>query len=165
MDRKTEHREIAADIALLYTLYAEALDDGDLARWPSFFADDGPLYRITTRENVDRGMELCFVLCDGHAMLRDRAVALQRTVMHRRRIQRRILSGLHVLSFDGLDADGVKARATFALFEAIGDEPSGLIACGRTDDVIVRRGSDLKFKSRLCVIDSRVVPDSLVFPI
>ena len=43
MDRKTEHRELVADVALLYTLYAEALDDGDIARWPSFFADEGPI--------------------------------------------------------------------------------------------------------------------------
>jgi 3-phenylpropionate/cinnamic acid dioxygenase small subunit len=165
MERKTEHRELVADVELLYTMYAEALDDGDVGRWPSFFADDLPLYRITTRENLERGMELCFVLCEGQAMLRDRAVALQKTVMHRRRLQRRIVSGVRLLSFDGLDGEGVKARAAFALFEALGDEPSKLIACGRSADVIVRRGNELKFRDRLCVVDSRVVPDSLVFPI
>ena len=165
MDPKTQHRELLAEIELLYTLYAEALDDGDVARWPRFFADDFPLYRITTRENVERGMELCFVLCEGQAMLRDRAIALEKTVMHRRRIQRRIVSGVRLLSFDGIEGDGVKARATFALFEAIGDEPSQLLACGRSTDVIVRQEGELKFKDRLCVIDSRVVPDSLVFPI
>lgn len=165
MDRKTEHRELVADIELLYTMYAEALDDGDVTRWPGFFADDLPLYRITTRDNLERGMELCFVLCEGQAMLRDRAVALQKTVMHRRRLQRRIISGVRLLSSDGPDGDGVKVRATFALFEALGDEPSKLIVCGRSADVIVRQGSELKFKDRLCVVDSRVVPDSLVFPI
>ena len=165
MEGKTEHRELAADVALLYTMYAEALDDGEVARWPSFFVDDLPLYRITTRENVERGMELCFVLCEGQAMLRDRALALQKTVLHRRRIQRRIISGVRLLSFDGLDRGGIKTRAAFALFEAIGDDPSRLIACGRFADVIIRQGSELKFKDRLCVIDSRVVPDSIVFPI
>lgn len=165
MDLKTKHRELLAEIELLYTLYAEALDDGDIARWPSFFADALPLYRITTRENIERGMELCFVLCEGQAMLRDRAIALEKTVMHRRRIQRRIISGVRLLSFDGLERDGINARAAFALFEAIGDEPSQLLACGRSTDVIVRQGGELKFKDRLCVIDSRVVPDSLVFPI
>lgn len=165
MDRKTAHRELAADVALLYTMYAEALDDGDIARWPSFFVDDRPLYRITTRENVERGMELCFVLCEGQAMFRDRAVALERTVMHRRRNQRRIISGARLLSPEGVEGEGVKARATFALFEAIGDEPSTLLVCGRSADVIVRKGGELKFKDRLCVVDSRVVPDSIVFPL
>ncbi|HEY3918526.1 MAG TPA: hypothetical protein VGL83_12075 [Stellaceae bacterium] len=165
MDGKTEHRELLADVAALYTAYAEALDDGDVGRWPSFFADDRPLYRITTRENVERGMELCFVLCEGQAMLRDRATALLKTVMHRHRFQRRIVSGVRLLTFDGLDGKGVEARATFALFEAMGDDPSKLLVCGRSADVILRQGSELKFKERLCVVDSRVVPESLVFPI
>ena len=30
MERKTEHRELVADVELLYTMYAEALDDGDV---------------------------------------------------------------------------------------------------------------------------------------
>ena len=165
MDRKTEHRELVADVELLYTLYAEALDDGDIARWPSFFADDGPLYRITTRDNLEQGMELCLALCDGQAMLRDRAIALQKTVMYRRRFQRRIMSGVRLLTCDGLDGTGIEARATFALFEAMGDEPSKLLACGRSSDVIIRQGGALKFKDRLCVVDSRVMPDSIVFPI
>jgi 3-phenylpropionate/cinnamic acid dioxygenase small subunit len=165
MDRKTEHRELLADVELLYTLYAEALDDGEIMRWPSFFADEAPLYRITSKENVERGLELCFVLCQGQAMLRDRAIALHKTVMHRRRIQRRIMSGVRLLSHDGLDGAGVQARATFALFEAIGDEPSKLLACGRSTDVIVRQGGELRFKDRLCVVDARVMPDSIVFPI
>jgi 3-phenylpropionate/cinnamic acid dioxygenase small subunit len=164
MAGKTGHQELLADVALLYATYAEALDDGDIARWPGFFADDC-LYRITTRENLEQGMELCFVLCEGQAMLRDRAMALLKTVMHRRRFQRRIMSGVRLLTFDGLDGEGVKARATFAVFEAMGDDPSKLLVCGRSSDVIVRQGSGLKFKDRLCVVDSRVVPDSLVFPI
>lgn len=165
MDRKTEHRELAADVALLYTTYAEALDDGDIARWPSFFADAGARYRITTRDNVEQGMELCLALCDGQAMLRDRAIALQKTVLYRRRFQRRIMSGVRLLTFDGLEGEGIKARATFAVFEAMGDDPSKLLVCGRSSDVIVRQGNELKFKDRLCVADSRVMPDSLVFPI
>jgi 3-phenylpropionate/cinnamic acid dioxygenase small subunit len=165
MDRKTEQRELLADIELLYTLYAEALDDGDVARWPSFFADEAPLYRITSRDNIERGMALCFVLCEGQAMLRDRAIALQKTVMHRRRIQRRMMSGIRLLSHDGLDGAGVQVRATFAVFEAMGDDPSTLLACGRSTDVVVRQGGELKFKDRLCVVDARVMPDSIVFPI
>jgi hypothetical protein len=47
----------------------------------------------------------------------------------------------------------------------MGDEPSNLLVCGRSADVIVRQGSELKFKDRLCVVDARVMPDSLVFPL
>jgi 3-phenylpropionate/cinnamic acid dioxygenase small subunit len=165
MDRKTEQRELLSDVELLYTMYAEVLDDGDLARWPSFFAEDAALYRLTTRDNLEQGMELCLALCEGQSMLRDRATALQKTVMYRRRFQRRIMSGVRLLSFDDVDGKGIEARATFAVFEAMGDDPSKLLACGRSTDIIVRRGGELKFKDRLCVVDSRVMPDSLVFPI
>jgi 3-phenylpropionate/cinnamic acid dioxygenase small subunit len=166
MDGKTKRLELRADVEALYATYAEALDDGDLGRWPSFFAADRPLYRITTRENLERGMELCFVLCEGQAMLRDRAVALLKTAMYRRRVQRRMLSGIRLLTQDDEPGGkGLEARANFALFEAMGDEPSKLLASGRFSDVITREGSELKFKQRLCVVDSRVAPDSLVFPI
>lgn len=165
MSDKPNRHELMADVALLYAEYAETLDDGDLARWPEFFAEDHPLYRITTRESIDRGLEMCFVLCDGQAMLRDRATALLKTVMHRQRAQRRIMSGVRLLAFDGLDGKGIETRASFAVYEAIGDEPSKLLVCGRSSDVIVRRAGALKFKERLCVIDARVVPESLVFPI
>ncbi len=159
-----ERRELAADVGLLYATYSEALDDGEIARWPGFFAREC-LYRITTRENLERGLPLCFVLCDGQAMLRDRAVSLQKTVVYRRRFQRRVTSGLRLKTFDGIDGDGIETCASFVLFESVGDEPTRALVCGRSSDVVVREGNELKFKRRLCVIDARVVPDSLVFPI
>jgi 3-phenylpropionate/cinnamic acid dioxygenase small subunit len=164
MTRTQEQRELAADVELLYTDYCESLDDADTDRWPGFFTQECS-YRITTRENVDRGLPLCFVLCEGQAMLRDRAAALQRTVFHRRRFQRRIVSGLRLKTFEGLDRDGIEACASFVVYESVGDEPSRLLACGRSTDVIVRDGGALRFKHRLCVIDARVMPDSLVFPL
>jgi hypothetical protein len=33
MSHKADERALLADVELLYTLYAEALDDGELARW------------------------------------------------------------------------------------------------------------------------------------
>jgi 3-phenylpropionate/cinnamic acid dioxygenase small subunit len=165
MDCLIEHRTLLADIELLYTLYAEALDDGEIGRWPDFFAHDDASYRITTRDNLDRGMALCLVLCEGQSMMRDRATALQKTVVYRHRLQRRMMSGIRVLPADGLDPNSVKVRSTFALFEALGDDPSRLIACGRSTDVIVQEGGALKFKDRFCVVDARVMPDSIVFPL
>lgn len=164
MSETTECREVAADVELLYTKYCEALDDGKIEHWPSFFADKC-LYRITTKENLERGMPLCFVLCDGQAMLRDRAVSLQKTVVYRRRSQRRMMSGLRLKTFDGLDGDGIETCVSFVIFESMGDDPTRLLVCGRSSDVIVREGNEVKFKQRLCVIDARIMPDSLVFPI
>jgi 3-phenylpropionate/cinnamic acid dioxygenase small subunit len=164
VNRTPEQRELAADVELLYTHYCEALDDADTDRWPGFFAQAGR-YRITTRENLDRGLPLCLVICEGQAMLRDRAAALKHTVFHRHRIQRRIISGVRIKSFEGLNGDGHETCASFVVCESLGDEPTRLLACGRSLDIVVREDDGLKFKERLCVIDARVMPDSLVFPI
>lgn len=98
-------------------------------------------------------------------MLRDRAAAIEKTVVYRRRFQRRMLSGIRLKTFDGLNSNGIEACASFAIFESVGDAPSQLLVCGRTIDTIVREEEALKFKQRLCVIDARIMPDSLVYPI
>lgn len=158
----SRQRELAADAAELYARYNEALDDAAIERWPGFFTADGH-YRLTTRDNLERGLPLCFVLCEGQGMLRDRAEALRSAVFHRRRVQRRMLSGLRLTR---VDADGgAEACASFAVYESVGDAPSRLLACGRSIDVIARDGDELRFRSRLCVLDARVMPDSLVFPL
>ena len=159
-----QQRELAAEAGLLYARYNEALDDAAIEQWPGFFTADGH-YRLTTRDNLERGLPLCFVLCEGQGMLRDRAEALRSAVFYRRRVQRRILSGLRLTRCEGFDAGGAEVRASFVVYESMGDEPSRLLACGRSTDVIARVDGELRFRSRLCVLDARVMPDSLVFPI
>lgn len=164
MSKTTNYYELATDVELLYTKYCETLDSGEIERWPDFFPEKC-LYRITTRENLERNMPLSFVLCDGSAMLRDRAVALQKTVFYRTRYQRRIISGIRLKTFEDIDDKGIETCASFVIFESIGDNPTQLLVCGHSSDVIIREEKTLKFKQRVCIIDARIIPDSLVFPI
>lgn len=165
MARTAAMRDLAADVELLYADYCDTLDVGAIARWPNFFTEDS-LYRLTTRENLERGgWPLCFVLCEGHAMLRDRAVALESMLFYRPRQQRRIVSGIRLSTFEGLEGDGVECSASFLVCESVGDEPTRLLASGRSLDRVVRIQGELKFKQRLCVVDARLMPDSLIFPI
>lgn len=156
--------EILAEVEDLYADYCQSLDDGEIKNWPNFFAKDGE-YRVTTRENIQSETPLCLVWCEGQRMLQDRAAALERTVFHRQRAQRRILSGIRLKTFAGLDGPGLQAGASFVLYESVGDEPTALLASGRFIDTVVRVGDALKFKRRICVVDARVLPDSLVFPV
>lgn len=164
MESKAEAYQLAAEVELLYTSYCEVLDDAEIEHWPDFFAHES-LYRITTRENLECGMPLSLVFCDGLGMLRDRALALQKIVMYRRRFQRRLMSGVRLVTSETVDVSCIKTRASFFVYESVGDEPTQVLVSGRSEDVIVREGRTLKFKQRLCVIDSLVIPDSLVFPI
>jgi len=164
MPAQSELYQLAADVELLFTTYCETLDDAAIERWPDFFASESR-YRITTRDNLERNLPLSLVLCEGVGMLRDRARALQETVMYRRRFQRRLMSGIRLETADGIDGSGVKVRASFLVCESMGDGPTQLLVSGRSQDIVVREGDSLKFKQRLCVIDSTVIPDSLVFPL
>src|SRR5207237_2246312 len=57
--------------------YAYTLDAGRLAQWPTFFTERG-LYRITTRQNHERGYPLSIMLCDNRNMLYDRVEATEK---------------------------------------------------------------------------------------
>ena len=45
------------------------------------------------------------------------------------------------------------------------DDPSTVFNVGRYIDEVVRTAAGLKFATRLCVYDSEMVPNSLIYPI
>ena len=49
--------ELRDEIADLINAYALAIDDGELERWPEFFANDC-LYKIIAKENFESGLPL-----------------------------------------------------------------------------------------------------------
>ncbi|NHB88991.1 hypothetical protein C5471_15280 [Photorhabdus tasmaniensis] len=164
MNRTPEFRELTLDVQWLYTIYNEFLDEGNIEQWPNFFVKDSH-YRITSRENFDQNFPLSFVLCDGQKMIKDRAIALQKTVMYRRRSQCRIVSGVRLISIDDVNVYGIKACSSFAIYESLYGESSKLLVCGRSHDVIVQDDGILKFKDRMCIINTDIIPDSIVLPI
>src|SRR4029453_15888404 len=56
--------------------YAQAIDDNQLEAWPDFFTEQGR-YRITTAENIERGLPLGIIHATSRAMLRDRVKSLR----------------------------------------------------------------------------------------
>ena len=58
--------------------YANCIDSDRLEDWPEFFAQDG-VYRVTTRENSERGLPISLIYARGRGMLTDRIVALRIT--------------------------------------------------------------------------------------
>lgn len=71
-------REVAE--ALLFR-YAAVIDDGDLADWPGFFAEDAE-YRLIPRENFLRGLPAALIYCKNRAMMRDRVVAIKKATVY-----------------------------------------------------------------------------------
>jgi salicylate 5-hydroxylase small subunit len=153
--------ELRAWLADLYCAYDDALNDGELERWPELFTD-ACVYKVMPRENHELGFPIAVIYCESRDMLVDRVVALRETALYAPRIVRRITSAACVRA---IEQDGLRVTANFALFQTMPDRPSELFLCGRYQDRIVDDGGTLRFAERLCIYDSTIVPTSLVYPI
>jgi len=153
--------ELRLRLGDLYCAYSDALDDGELERWPDFFLEEC-VYKVVPRESFERGLPVGVIYCESRAMLKDRIVALRETALFAPRLMRHMVGDLRVRS---LAADGLRLTANFALFQTMLDQPSELFLCGRYHDRVVEVAGGLRFAERICVYDSTIVPTSLVYPI
>jgi anthranilate 1,2-dioxygenase small subunit len=145
----------------LYAEYAHLIDDDRLEDWPALFAADGK-YRVTTRENHDRGLALAIMYCDGRGMMRDRISALRQANIYEPHVYCHLTGRVQVLEA----APGeVRTRANFAVIRTMQEGEQSIFACGRTFDRIAEVDGRLLFKDRLVVLDSRQVNTLLVIPI
>ncbi len=153
--------ELRIRLADLYAAYDDALDEGELERWPELFTETC-LYKIISRENYDSALPLGLLQAESRGMLADRVAAIRKTSLFAPRIVRRIVSGVVLRA---IAPDGMRLSASFAAFQTMLNEPSQVFLCGRLYDRVVEDGGMLRFAERICVPDATLVPTSLVFPI
>jgi 3-phenylpropionate/cinnamic acid dioxygenase small subunit len=153
--------KLRARLADLYCDYGDALDDGELERWPDFFTEDC-IYKIVPRENFERGLPIALIYCESRNMLADRVVALRETALYVPRIMRHLTSNIRVRA---VEPNGLRLTANFALLQTMPDQPSELFLCGMYHDRVVENGGQLRFAERICVYDSTIVPTSLIYPV
>ena len=144
----------------LYAEYAEIIDGGALERWPELFVEPC-LYRIVSKENWDKGLPLSLMLCDSLGMLRDRAFASQKLNVYAPRTWRHCITGIRARA----EGDEIAAQANFAIFESLHDRPTQILCAGRYLDRLVRAPAGLRFREKICVYDSALIPGSIVFPL
>jgi 3-phenylpropionate/cinnamic acid dioxygenase small subunit len=149
------------EIDELNATYAACLDDGELERWPELFTDTCR-YEIVPRENYERGLPLAVMRCESKGMLVDRIAALRRSSVYAPRALRHLITGVRITS---VEAGAIRAQANYAVLQTLADEETTLFNAGRYLDCLVREDGALKFRERLCVFDSVLVPGSLVYPI
>ena len=153
--------ELRLAVEDLYSEYAAALDEGRYEDWAALFIEDC-LYRIVPRDNHDRGLPLAIMHCESRAMLEDRIVAIRETSFHAPRMLRHIVSGIRV---DTAQDGTLSGQANYLVLQTLAEQPTTLFNAGRYLDTILRDGGRLRFKQRLCIFDSIVVPNSLIVPI
>lgn len=145
----------------LYADYASAVDAGAWELWPEFFTEECS-YRLQPRENHERGFPLATLSFESKGMLKDRAYAIRETLFHDPYYQRHVVGAPMVRRIAG---ERIHSEANYAVFRTKPSELTTVFNVGRSLDTVVRTPQGLKFEARLCVYDSEMIPNSIIYPI
>jgi salicylate 5-hydroxylase small subunit len=145
----------------LYGDYSACLDDGDFEKWPEFFLDECE-YRIQPRENYERKLPLSILWLESKGMLKDRIYSVRNTLYHDPYYQRHVVSAPRVI---GVDGNEIRSEANYLVLRTKRDEFAEVFNVGRYIDTIQATPDGLKFKSRLCIFDSELIKNSIIYPI
>src|SRR5262245_2858028 len=184
---------MTADLLLavqdLNARYAQAIDDNKLEAWPDFFIEQGR-YRITTAENVERGLPLGIIHATSRAMLRDRVRSLRDANVYEAQRYRHLLGTPLIdplpnpppqsasktrvnalMPGEGREGAGsgegrdVHAQTNFMVARIMHTGETMLFATGRYQDRIVRDGNEWRFAEKLVILDSRLIDTLLAIPL
>ena len=149
----------------LNAAYAAALDDKRFDEWPLFFIEDGH-YTVQARENFDRGLPLALIALESQGMMKDRVYGITQTIYHGPYYMRHVVSPSRITSHTtSPDGDVIKAEANYAVFRTRPGSITEVYNVGRYIDELVKKGDSWKYKSRLCVYDSEMILNSLIYPV
>jgi len=149
----------------LYSDYAMVCDSTEWEKWPEFFVDDAS-YKLQPRENFEDGLPLCLLALESKAMIKDRVYGVKETLYHDPYYQRHIVGTPRVLSVESNEhGEIINSEANYTVIRTKFDGESTILSVGYYRDLIIRTAGGLKFRSRLCVYDSEMIANSIIYPI
>ena len=148
-------------IQQLYADYASAVDSGQWNLWPEFFTE-ACVYKLQPRENYERGFPLATLSLTSKGMLKDRVYGITETLYHDPYYQRHVVGTPVVRKVEN---GAIYCEANYAVFRTKLDKESTVFNVGRYLDTIVQTAEGLKFQERLCIYDSEMIPNSIIYPI
>ncbi len=154
-------RELRFEFEELLTDYAQCLDEGRLEEWPEFFTERG-VYKLVSRENVEQGLPLGAMFCDGKAMMKDRVTAIRKALFYSPRYLRHLTGRLKIV---GREGDVWTAQTNYVVFQTLQDEETKVFNAGKYVDKIVLEGGRYRFKEKIVVYDTLQIPGMIVIPI
>ncbi|MGC2519858.1 MAG: aromatic-ring-hydroxylating dioxygenase subunit beta [Burkholderiales bacterium] len=149
------------DVQEFYFRYAECLDGGRLQQWPEFFVD-ACTYRVTTRRGLRLGPDDDVMSLNGRTSMRDRIGAIGQSEDYEPHLQRHTISNFRI---QAAAEDEVRVQANFQVLRTFPDRPTEFFVAGYYNDRIAVTDGRLAFREKLCVFDSDVPPESLIYPI
>ena len=102
------------------------------------------------------------MLCESKGYLMDRVRGVKETSMYAPRFMRHIISAARITD---RSAKHIEAEANYAVFRTLTDEDTQVFSTGRYVDELVIENRALKFQKRLCIYDTTLIPNSLVYPL
>lgn len=157
--------EVSADdrwaIMDLYADYSACLSSGNLERWADFFTEDCR-YVVQPRENFDAGLPLALMRLESKGMLQDRIFGVRNTLYFAPYYQR-IIVGVPRLHFDA--PDQCKSEANFMVVRTKDAAPSDVFVAGRYLDELHKQEGQWRWRRRLCVLDTELIPNSMIYPV
>jgi anthranilate 1,2-dioxygenase small subunit len=154
-------RIIKLEAAELLDEYVQCLDDDRLEEWPEFFIETG-VYKIVSRENVERNLPIATMLCTSKGMMKDRVVAIRKASVYSPRYLRHLVSNVRVAGAEGA-AHNIKAN--YVVFQTLQDQETKVFNVGRYRAKIVLAEGRAKFSELVVIYDSLQIPGLLVIPI
>jgi salicylate 5-hydroxylase small subunit len=145
----------------LHADYASAVDSGHWNLWPEFFTEEC-VYKLQSRENHERGFPLATLFFTSKGMLKDRVYGITETLYHDPYYQRHVVGAPVIRK---LDEGKIYSEANYAVFRTKYDKESTVFNVGRYLDTIVQTPQGFKFAERLCIFDSEMIPNSIIYPI
>ena len=135
----------------LHADYVRAIDDGRFEAWPEFFLEKC-LYKVTTADNFEKGLEAGIIYADSRDMLRDRVSALRQANIYERQRYRHIVGVPAVL---GIENGAVRSEAAFLIVRIMRDGKMDVFATGRYLDLAEEAADGaLRLRERIVVCDS-----------
>ena len=148
-------------IQQLYADYATAVDSGQFDSWPEFFTEQC-VYKLQPRENHERGFPLATLFLTSKGMLKDRVYGITETLYHDPYYQRHVVGAPIVRK---VEEGRIYSEANYAVFRTKYHKESTVFNVGRYLDIIVQTSEGFKFAERVCVYDSEMIPNSIIYPI
>ena len=156
-----ERMKLQFRLERLYNRYATLLDDGPLEEWPQLFCEDC-FYAVTSRENHEAGLPLAIMRCESRAMLEDRIYSVRETMVYEPRYIRHHITNVHVLEkTNGL----IRTTANYTVVETLVDELPRILNSGKYLDTIRKEDGEYRFAEKVCVYESVLVPNSIIYPV
>jgi 3-phenylpropionate/cinnamic acid dioxygenase small subunit len=155
-------QELHFEIERLNSEYASVLDGERFEESISDLFVDDCLYRVVPRENHLLGLPIAVIHCESKGMIKDRVIAARESTMAEPRTLRHFITNIRILAAGD---DEIRAEANVLIVQTMINRMTEIVLSGFYLDRIVRSGDRLRFKERLCVYDSLLLPTSLIAPV